>query len=57
MKDFLVIVKAMRDAQKRYFKTRKQDDLIESKRLEASVDLQLATLLREESDGLVQTRL
>ncbi len=32
------VVKAMREAQKLYFKTRKQADLIAAKRLEASID-------------------
>ena len=34
----------VRKAQRKYFKTRKQDDLVESKRLEAALDLRLAEL-------------
>ncbi len=37
--DFAVVVQAMREAQKLYFKTRKKDDLIAAKRLEASIDV------------------
>jgi len=35
---FLDLLKAMRNAQKQYFKTRKKDDLITAKRLETAVD-------------------
>jgi hypothetical protein len=36
--DFVDMVARMRDAQRRYFKTRSHDDLAESKRLEREVD-------------------
>lgn len=36
---FAKVVKALREAQKLYFKTRKKDDLIAAKRLEASIDV------------------
>lgn len=36
--DFMDLVARMRDAQRRYFKTRSRDDLEESKRLEREVD-------------------
>lgn len=44
MRQALEVVFQMRKAQKNYFTTRKQDDLIASKRLEAAVDLRLAEL-------------
>lgn len=37
-------VLAMRQAQRQYFKTRSQSDLVASKRLESAVDVRLATL-------------
>ncbi|MBI2097207.1 MAG: hypothetical protein HYT40_03635 [Candidatus Sungbacteria bacterium] len=40
----LQLVAQMRKAQKAYFKSRKQADLVESKRLETAVDMKLAEL-------------
>lgn len=37
-KEFIELVKMMRDAQKEYFKTRDRDVLVKSKALEARVD-------------------
>lgn len=37
-KQFFDIVKKMREQQKRYFQTRREDDLKESKRIEKEVD-------------------
>jgi hypothetical protein len=39
-------VQEMRSAQKRYFKSRKQNDLIESKRLEIEVDTATPAMLK-----------
>lgn len=45
MREALRVAFEMRKAQKTYFRTRTKDDLIESKRLEAALDLRLAELL------------
>lgn len=44
MHDALVCVLHMRKAQREYFRTKKKEDLIEAKRLEAAVDLRLGEL-------------
>lgn len=44
-KELAQLVQAMRNSQKRYFKTRDRDVLIESKRLEAQVDKYAAEIL------------
>lgn len=44
MKAALRVAIEMRAAQRQYFKTRKQPDLIESKRLETALDVRLASL-------------
>lgn len=44
VKEFVRTVRAMRDAQRLYFKTRKQDDLVASKRLETAVDMRVSQL-------------
>jgi len=44
MKAALRVAIETRAAQRLYFKTRKQDDLIASKRLETALDVRLATL-------------
>lgn len=49
-KQFADVVQAMRNAQKAYFKSRKQTDLIAAKRLEASVDMRVAAILGESKE-------
>lgn len=51
MSDFVRLVAEMRDAQKRFFKDRKQSTLTESKRLEREVD---AFIARNPVDGWQQ---
>jgi len=46
MRHALAVASAMRKAQKQYFRNRKQEDLVESKRLEAALDVRLADLAR-----------
>ena len=41
---FIDTVVAMRKAQKAYFKSRKQEDLIAAKRLETAVDLRIGAI-------------
>ena len=53
---FAEAVKALREAQKLYFKTRKKDDLIAAKRLEASIDVvwlpQILESRRKDGEGV-----
>lgn len=44
MKEFIELVRRMRDAQKRYFQTRDKAVLAESKRLEGQVDKRIVEL-------------
>lgn len=44
--DFVVKVEHLRAAQKRYFKTRNKDDLVESKKLETEIDIDGPKLLQ-----------
>jgi hypothetical protein len=46
LKQALNVASEVRKAQKLYFKSRKQDDLIASKRIEAALDVRLAELER-----------
>lgn len=52
MREALTVAFEMRRAQKTYFRTRTKNDLIESKRLEAALDLRLAELLSDPLPGL-----
>ncbi len=45
--DLARLVQRMRAAQKKYFRTRGQDDLEESKRLEKAVDVACDAVLRQ----------
>lgn len=44
MRNFATTVQAMRQAQKKYFKTRSKEALIEAKTLETAVDIRLGEL-------------
>lgn len=44
MKDFIELVREMRNAQKEYFKTRSKDSLNRSKELERKVDAELQSI-------------
>lgn len=48
-KEFFLTVKKMREAQKAYFKSRLQGDLVNAKKLESEVDLALRDGLQDES--------
>lgn len=47
-KDFLELVRQMREAQKQYFKTRWVDDLRKSKKLEKQVDDEIANKVQNQ---------
>ena len=50
--DFVELVRAMREAQKAYFRTRTGDALNEAKRLEAEVDRELKPAKDERQEEL-----
>ena len=53
MDEFCELVKQMREAQKRYFRTRDANDLNESKRLEREVDKAIKDYVESKLGGLL----
>jgi hypothetical protein len=53
---FMTNVRAMRDAQKRYFKTRDRNDLLTSKDLERKVDTLIADAEKAEQELIAGER-